>query len=180
VVLSGIGFDFTAAISGTSSLAVAAGQTADYTITINPATGNQGTFSYSCGTLPTNAQCLFNPATTTVSAGATGNVTVEIATGKSGSANMENPAEPRMLPLFCGLMLLPLALRRCRKALPIVVLLAVIAGGISSCTGSGGGTIKETGGSGTSSATPPGTYSVQVTVSSTGVSHVVTVTMTVD
>jgi len=181
VALSGMGFDFTAAISGSSSLTVSSGQTADYTIAINPSNGNQGTFTYTCGTLPANAQCLFNPATSTVSAGATGNVTVEISTGKSGSARMESPAGNRMLPLLCGLLLLPLALGRRRKALLIAVLLTVIAGSVSGCTSSGGVTIKGTGsGSGSNSATPPGTYSVPVTISSTGISHAVSVTMTVD
>ena len=58
--------------------------------------------TYTCGTLPANALCLFNPATTTVSAGATGSVMVQISTGKSGSARMESPAGWRMLPMVCG------------------------------------------------------------------------------
>ena len=37
VALTGMGFDFTAAVSGASSLTVASGQTADYTVAINPA-----------------------------------------------------------------------------------------------------------------------------------------------
>jgi hypothetical protein len=175
-----MGFDFAAAVSGSSSQTVAAGQTADYAVTINPANGAQGTFAYTCGTLPANALCLFNPATTTVTSGATGNVTVEISTGKSGSARMENPAGWRILPMLCGLLLLPLALGRRRKILLLAVLFAVIAGGISSCTSSGGGTGGGSSGSGSGSATPPGTYTIPVTISSTGISHAVTITLTVD
>jgi hypothetical protein len=85
-----------------------------------------------------------------------------------------------MFPMLCGFLLLPLALRRRSRALLLAVLLAVFAGGISSCTSSGGGTGGGTGGSGSGSATPPGTYAIPVTLSSTGVSHAVTVTMTVD
>ena len=183
VALSGIGFDFTAAVAGSSSLTVAAGQTADYPVTINPANGAQGTFTYTCGTLPANAVCLFNPTTTTVSAGATGNVTVEISTGKSGSAHMESPGEWRMLPMVCGLLLLPMALSSRRKVLLLAVLMAVIVGGVSSCTSSGGGAGGGSGGSkgsGSSSATPPGTYAIPVTICSTGISHAVNLTLTVD
>jgi hypothetical protein len=180
VALVGIGFDFTVAASGSSSLTIAAGQTANYGVTINPANGAQGNFTYTCGTLPANALCLFNPPTTTVSAGATGNVTVGISTGKATLARAESPAAWRMLPLACGLLLLPLALVRRRKSLLLIVLLAVLAGSVSSCTSSGGGTGGGSGGSGSSSATPPGTYTIPVTVSSTGITHAVTLTMTVD
>jgi hypothetical protein len=162
VALTGMGFDFTAAISSSSSLTIASGQTADYNLTIKPANGAAGTFTYTCGTLPANAQCVFNPPTTTVTAGSTGSLTVEIVTGKSGAARMESPGGWRMLPVVCGFLLLPLALRRRRKALFLILLLAVIAGGVSSCTSSGGGTGGGGGGGGTS--TPAGTYTIPVSV----------------
>ena len=178
VPLSGVGFDFTAAISGASTLTVSAGQTADYVVTITPANGASGTFSYTCGTLPANAVCLFNPAATTVSSGATGFVTVEIATGKA-TARMESPAGWRLLPLSCWL-LLPLALWRRRKALLILLLLALLACGVSSCTSSGGDLTASSTGSGNSTATPAGTYTIPVTVTSSSISHSVSYTLTVD
>jgi hypothetical protein len=183
VALSGTGFDFTVAISGSNSISVAAGQTAGYTVTITPASGTQGTFTYTCGTLPANALCLFNPATTTISAGVTGSVTVQISTGKSGSARMESPAGWRLLPVVCGLVLLPLALGRRRRALfralCLIVLMAAVSVGVSGCLGSGG-SLKKTGGSGGGSGTPTGTYTIPVTFTSTGISHAVTVTLIVD
>jgi len=179
VALSGMGFDFTVAISGSSRLSVASGQTASYVVTINPSNGAQGTFTYSCGTLPANSQCVFNPATAMVGAGASGNVTLQILTGKSGAARMESPGGWRLLPLVCGLLLLPLALRR-RNLLLTSLLLAVVALGVSSCTSSGGGKGGGGGGSGSGSATPAGTYPIPVSITSTGLCHVVTVTMTVD
>ena len=60
VALSGTGFDFATAISGSSSLTVSAGQTANFGLTINPANGVAGTFAFACGTLPTFAKCTFN------------------------------------------------------------------------------------------------------------------------
>jgi hypothetical protein len=183
VALSGMGFDFAVAFSGSSSLTVAAGETAEYTVTIDPSNGAAGSFNYTCGTLPANALCVFNPSTTTLSAGVSGNVTVEISTGKAGSAQMERPTDWRVLPMLCGLLLLPLALGRRRRAVFLVLLLAVFVVGVTSCTSSGAGLKGGSGGSGGSgggSAIPPGTYTIPVTFSSTGVSHAVTVTLTVD
>jgi hypothetical protein len=180
VALSGTGFDFTVAISGASSQTVAGGQTANYTLVLTP-NAAQGTFAFQCGTLPANALCIFNPSTETLGTGVQGNVTVEISTGSGSASNTAGPAVWRMLPLACGLLLLPLALGRRRKALLLVALLAVLAGGVSSCTSSGGG--GSGGGSGGQSktgATPPGTYTISVTATSTGVAHPVTVTLTVD
>lgn len=51
--------------------------------------------------------------------------------------------------------------------------------GMSSCSGSGGGT----GGTpphGDNGNTPPGTYSIQVAIVSNGVAHTVTLSLTVD
>jgi len=184
VLLSGTGFDFTATVSGSSSVTVSAGQTADFVLTIDPINGVQGAFTFACGSLPAYAKCVFNPTTTTISAGATGSVTLEASTGTSGSARMERPAGWRLLPLACGLLLLPLALGRRRNHLLLIALLAVVAVSASSCTssggGSGGGGGGGGGGSGSSSTTPPGTYSIPVTITSTGISHVVTLTLIVD
>ena len=185
VTLSGTGFDFVAASSGAASLTVASGQTANYTITINPVAGASGTFTFACGTVPANAVCTFNPASTTISSGATGSVTVAIATGRASTASSSLPAAWRGLPLFCSLLLVPWAQARRRRALLHLILLVMIAGGLASCSASsggstGGGSSGSGGGSGSSSATPPGTYSVPVTVTSTGVAHVVTLTLTVD
>ena len=101
----------------------------------------RGAFTYTCGTLPANALCLFNPATTTVSAGATGNVTVQISTGKSGiGAAWTARPDGACFRMLCGLLLLPLVFGRRRKALAVLVAAAGgDAGGVSSCTSSGGG-----------------------------------------
>jgi hypothetical protein len=180
VALVGTGFDFTVATIGATSQSVASGLTASYTLLITPLNGSQGAFTFQCGAVPANVVCFFNPATETVSAGAQGNVDVEIATGQAGPVTAKmTPPVWGLLPLICGLVVLPLGWRRRRKALLLVALLAILAGGVSSCTTSGGGT---GGASGVTApgATPSGTYSIPVTVTSTGVQHGVTVTLTVD
>ncbi len=56
VALSGTGFDFAVSVSGPASQTVARGQQGDYTLVISPS-GSSGAFTFSCGTLPSNAVC---------------------------------------------------------------------------------------------------------------------------
>jgi hypothetical protein len=200
VALSGVGFDFAVAVSGPASQTVARGQQANYTLVLTPA-GSGGSFTFACGTLPTNALCLFNPTTETLSTGVQGNVLVQISTSSSATARLEGPSGDRpgglspnfgksgpdrrgiwrALPLACGLFLLPLALWRRRRVFLLAVLAVLMAGSVSSCTSSGGGTTGGgSGGSGGSGGTPTGTYTIPISVTSTGMTHSVNLTLTVD
>jgi Abnormal spindle-like microcephaly-assoc'd, ASPM-SPD-2-Hydin len=184
VALSGTGFDFTVAITGSASQTVVSGQQASYTLVITPA-GSAGTFAFSCGTLPTNALCLFNPTTQTLNAGVQGNVLVEISTANASTSGLQKPDGVRpsagrlaLLPLACGLLLIPLAICRRRKLFLLLLLFAIVSCGISSCVSSGGG--KGGGGKGGGSSTPTGTYTIPVSVMSLGLTQSVNVTLTVD
>jgi hypothetical protein len=176
VPLSGTGFDFSLNVSGAGGVTVSSGQTADFPIAITPS-GPQESFSFACGALPANAACTFNPSSLSLNPGVEGNVTAEIATGES-SAAARVQSETGALPLACGLLLLPLALLRRRRMFLLAVLAAVLAAGVTSCTSSSGGTGGNPKGDG--SSTPAGTYTIPITVTSTGVSHTVNVTLTVD
>jgi hypothetical protein len=180
VPLSGVGFDFGLVPSGASSQTIANGQTADYKLLIMPLNGSNGTFTFQCGSLPTHSACTFNPSSEIVPAGTTGNVLVQIATGlTTASVNDSPPLSWPALPLVCGLLLAPFALRRGRKALLLLALLAILAGGVTSCTSSGitpGGTVPGSG----SGITSAGTFPVVVTATSNGVQHQVTLTLIVD
>jgi hypothetical protein len=159
-------------------------------------TGSGGSFSFACGTLPTNALCLFNPTTETLGSGVQGNVLVQISTSSSTTARLESPSigKPglsqqhpdrigirRALPLACGLFLLPFALWRRRRIFLLAVLAVFLAGGVTSCTSSGGGTSGGgSSGTGGSGGTPTGTFTIPVTVTSTGMTHSVNLTLTVD
>jgi hypothetical protein len=184
VALSGVGavpIDFTVTASGATSQTVVSGKTASYVLVITPLNGSQGTFTFQCGTLPTNALCLFNPTSLTLGSGVTGNVTAQISTGQSGSsARVANPARWRVVPLLCGLLLLPFGWKRRRSVLLLIALLAIMVGGASSCTGSGGGLSTGSSGGSSSGATPAGTYSIPITVSSNSVQRSITVTLVVD
>jgi hypothetical protein len=189
LALSGMGFDFAlcfgntvAPCSTSSAKTISNGQTADYYLTIAPLGGSEGSFTLTCSSsnLPAYSSCAFNPTSPTPYSGASVYETVEIATGlTTTSKNSSRPPLWPALPLLCGLALVPFGLARRRRALLLVALLVILAGGVSSCTSSkiikGGG-----GGGGGSGVTPAGTYSIPVTVTSNGISHKITLTLTVD
>jgi hypothetical protein len=180
LALSGMGFDFTLAPSGSSTQTIANAQIAYFTLAINPLNGSQGAFTFQCGTLPTSASCAFNPASEGVVANTTGNEVVEIATGLTqATARSSRPPAWPALPLACGLLLLPFALARRRRALFLIAALAILTGGVSSCASSSGGVSTVLTKTGTG-YTPPATYSIPVTATSNGVSHQVTLTLIVD
>ncbi|HTW60726.1 MAG TPA: choice-of-anchor D domain-containing protein [Terracidiphilus sp.] len=177
VALSGTGFNFTVASSGAGSLTVASGQTADFPLVISPS-GAQIAFGFACGALPANASCSFNPSTETLNSGVQGNVTVEIATGEGTTAARNE--RWGALPLVCGLLLLPLALASRRKVFLAALLLVLLAGGVSSCTTSSGGTGGTPPDAQGSAHTPPGTYTIPVTITADGASQAIDLTLTVD
>lgn len=180
IALAGTGFDFALSVSGPAGITVSSGQTANFALVITP-NGSSGAFAFACGTLPANAACTFNPGSETLSASVQGNVTVQIATGQSSpAARAGDPLGWRAVPLLCGLFLLPLALVRRMRILVLVVVLAILAAGASSCTSSSGGAGGNPPDGGYAGSTPAGTYTIPVTITSTGVSHSMNVTLTVD
>jgi hypothetical protein len=180
--LHGVGFDFTVAATGSQSQTVANGQTASFPMTFSLVSQTkEAVLSLSCDTaapFPPYATCVFNPsANTRVPATASGNATVMIVTGQSQTTARSTGWS--MVPLTCGLVLLPVVLMRCRRTLLLALLLVVLAGGVSSCTSSGaflaGGTPRSGPG-----ITPPATYKIPVDVVSNNVKHTITLTLIVD
>jgi hypothetical protein len=181
VALSGMGFDFAAAVSGSASQTISNGQTASFTLAITPGGGSSGTFTFACGSLPASLACAFNPASEAVAANGTGNVMVQLVTGHS--ARLAEPPRGHgwgAAGLLCGLILLPAALVRRRRIFWLAALLAILVGGVSSCVGSGGGSgATPLVGQGSSDASV-GTFAIPVTVSANGIAHSVTLSLTVD
>jgi hypothetical protein len=175
--LQGIGFDFTVAVSASSSLTVSSGQSANYTVILTPMNGSQGTFSFTCGSLPQDASCIFNPANPVSVSGNADNIAVEITTSQA-TARMRGEGPGAVIPILCGLLILPFSWRKRRKTVALVGFLAVLLASITSCTASGVG--AGGGGLGTGGSTPPGTYSIPVTATANCVQHTVTLTLTVD
>ena len=182
VPLTGMGFDFQAATSGSSTQTVSSGQTATYLFTLTPSPASPATFTLKCGTLPSYAACSFSPSSVTVAADSTGAPTLHITTSQSSSSALR-PAflggwQP-LSPIF-AIVLLPLAWRgRRRLILPVLGTVLMAAAGMTACSSSGGGS------GGTppppvTHTTPAGTYSIPVTISASGVQHTVTLTLVVD
>ncbi|HEV2214804.1 MAG TPA: choice-of-anchor D domain-containing protein, partial [Terracidiphilus sp.] len=179
VPLSGTGFDFTVAVTGQTSETVSSGQTANYTLSLTPEGGAPGAFTFACGSLPANAVCVFNPTSETVAANTTGSETVQVETGQQAqAASVRETRGWGGMELGLGMIVLPLAWKRRRKALLLAVLLGLFAGGLSSCASAGGGSVSA--GTGGAGSTPAGTYSIAVTATANGVSHQATVSLTVD
>jgi len=180
VPLQGMGFDFALAPSGMSAQSVASGQAANFRLVLTPLLGSQGVFTFKCASLPPYSACVFSPTSEGVTANSSGYEGVQIETGLAQtSASSSAKGAWRVLPLACGLLLIPLALSPRRRALLLVVALAILAGGVTSCTSasliSGGGTNRTGPG-----ITPAGTYSITVTATSNGIAHPITLTLTVD
>ena len=185
--LSGMGFDFSLVSNGQSSQTVSSGQSATFALNLATMGGSSGIFTFSCGSLPANTSCTFNPPNeTVVRANATGGVTVKIATGLSSTSAQSTGHSPRPFALGSffvgfGLVLMPIAIRR-RQRGTLFALLILSSFGLASCSGAGG----VGGGSGappsnpTNGSTPAGTYSIVVTASSNELSHKVTLKLTVD
>ena len=182
IPLSGMGFDFSVSSTGQSSQTVSSGQTANFTIKLATMSESSGTFTFACSSLPAHAACTFNPASESVSANTTGSVTVQMVTGLS-SASAQNVDYRRRAPLLLfgagGLLLLPFAFRRRRRGAFLMAILLLAPLGIASCAGAGGG------GGGTppvssNNNTPAGTYAVDVTATANGLSHKITLSLTVD
>ncbi len=95
VSLSGMGFDFSVSAAGHSSLTIASGQTATFTINLATMSGSSGTFTFACSSLPSNSVCNFNPAAEVVTANATGSATVQIATGLASTSAQNRDLAPR-------------------------------------------------------------------------------------
>jgi len=146
---------------------VTPGQSAKYTIAVNPSGGFKGTVKLSCSALPTGAQCQFASDSIAAGSSTTLNITTQAPTtallppapGKRGP----NPLYGLWLPPF-GLALAGVGLGSRRRKLMFALFSAILLVlFLSSCGGGGSSSPPPpTGG------TPAGSYSVIVTGTSSG------------
>jgi hypothetical protein len=193
--VSGVGVDFAPVPSGPASATLTPGQSAVFNINL----GTQGgplaaAVTFACSNLPASVSCSFNPAS--IPAGSTtGSTTLTISTTAPRAAlGQLNPPErlpqgpfaPGGFPSASYLLLfalIALGARRfgrrsavdLRGAGALVALVLVFAIFQTGCAGiTGGATGPAVGG------TPPGTSTIVVTATSGGVSHSITITLTVN
>ncbi|MBS1822092.1 MAG: serine hydrolase [Acidobacteria bacterium] len=157
-------------------LIIKSGSSGTLTITFTPTGGYTGTISLSCGTLPANVSCTFAPTSVAITASTTtATDTLTINTAKTTTAALRSTPFPSdragtvlsaMTFGLPGSLIALVGLKR-RKQYPIRRLLmlalfclaTVWVGAISGCGGNGSGT-----------NTPPGNYTVPVTLSLSGAS----------
>ncbi len=174
------GYTFTAS---PSTVTVTHGSTATTTLTLTPAGGLAGTYTPSCGTLPTYVTCGFSSATLTAANNAAVTTTLSFNTLVSASAVPVQPGSRPALQVFEAFTLfgaLALAARRPKAIRPALLSLAAVLAFALSATLSGcssGSSSSTT----TSHTAAPGTYQIPVTLTPavSGSTSTVTVTLIV-
>lgn len=163
--------DFTLTAAGGGTASVLPASQASFTLALTPVGGSTlpGPVSMSVSGLPVGVTASFNPASVTANSPAT-NVILQVQL--SGSAALHRPASPfgkGALPLTLGLILLPFSLRRRgRSSLRTLLLLCATAVALGATfTGCGGNLSNQS-------------FSFPVTAKSGGLSHTVTVQLTVE
>jgi hypothetical protein len=148
-----------------SSLTLKQGQIGSVLLTITPLNGFNLPITPSCGTLPSGVTCAFTPTSVTPS-GAPLTIGLLITTTaptfsmlhKQGDQPFLNAGNRGAMGLALALCLMPFTLRRGRKVVRLLVVLAAIS--LVSLSGCGGGSPKPT-----NSGTPTGTTTVTVNLS---------------
>jgi hypothetical protein len=116
-----------------------------------------------------------------VPANGTGSATLQITTSQASSAARPLPMGRWSLAPLLALVFVPFAWRaRRRVLLPLLALAMALVSGLTACSSSGGGGGSTPPPNPITHTTPAGTYSIPVTISSTGVQHTVTLTLIVD
>lgn len=164
-----VGQDFIVT-SATASQTVAAGQTSGaYNLTIQPVgSAFNAAVTLACSGLPSYSQCLFNPSTPVTPGNSAVNVVMTISTTASAASSRD--ASQRKSIFYGAWVLVPMMLVVGIRAktnkhigIPLAWMLLLVlsaCSGVSSGPGGGGG--------GGHPGTPPGTYKITVTGSSSG------------
>lgn len=178
------------AITVSSALgSIAAGQSVQTALTVNPSNGLHGDVSLSCSGLPASATCSFSPASLTVDGAAVTSMLTIGTTMRTAMNSHDGPFSP-LAP--GGVMLaaigVPAMFRRRRilagaRHCALLALLFIGAFALHGCGGGGEHATVAPGGGGNpgggSTGTPVGTYNVTITATSGSTTHAVTYALTV-
>lgn len=177
-VVTSAPLDFSIAISGPNDLTVLPGDSATYTMAVDPSYGSYaGTVSFAASGLPQGATATFSPSTIPANSGQQ-TVTVTIQTAAAGTNQATSSSELERAPLVLALLLLPLAgarqMRRQGRGLSRLFGLIVVFIGMTAAT-------MVTGcGSPNSFFQAPQTYTVTITAAAGSVQHSNTVTLRIE
>jgi hypothetical protein len=182
VPVTGVGADFQLSVQGASSSTVTGGSSATYQLLLTPVGASAGPITFVCTGAPAGSTCSTNPVNVTMTGtGATATIRVTVATA-AASAHA-SPASPWGGKTVAGAVLACLVLWRRRgwaeSFAPCRMLL--VLGGI--CLGLTGCGLSINGGAGTttgSGSSGQGVYTMTVAAGAPGVSHSVTLNLTVE
>jgi len=181
IQLYGAGNDFSlaAANQGGTSVSVAAGATANYTLEVAAANGFNSTVTLTCTGAPSEAVCTVSPASITPT-GSASQFTVSVTTTAPSLSGMplgEFVPPALWLALFAMTALVIFTRRRGwvsgRLAYPASVAVVILVIGWSAGCGGNNSPPKNSG-------TPKGTYQLSVTGAANGVSRPLSLTLTVN
>jgi hypothetical protein len=168
-------------VSGANtSVTIAAGQTANYSLQLTSIWGFQGTVALTCSGAPAGAVCTVSPSVT-VEAGKTATITVSISTTATTTITMRRHSRPWSLPylwasLLAGVAFLPRKrLGRWQLAMVFIVVFVLL---LASC-GYHGESGAKSFGTTTARATPAGTYTITLTAHAGSVAHEMPLTLKV-
>jgi FG-GAP-like repeat/Abnormal spindle-like microcephaly-assoc'd, ASPM-SPD-2-Hydin len=193
IALTGIGTDFSisAASGGSTSATLTAGQMATYNLEVSPVSGFQGTVALNCSGAPSLALCTASPASMTLNGTVASALTATVTTTASSvtvPTTEPHTWPPLALVRLISLLLLAAALlaflahlrgaanlpRRGLAFAPALALALMILTWVGGCAGGGGGGGQHNPG------TPTGTYTLTLTGTSSGVSHTLNLSLTVN
>jgi N-acetylneuraminic acid mutarotase len=157
-------------------LTLTTGNSAAITLNVMPENGFNGTVSFSCSGLPTEAICSFSPSTVTGG----GSTRLTVTATAPLTASLRRNSSPLFPASALAALLCCFGLRK-RRRLQMLLLLVVSLSGLGLLTSCGGGGSGGGGGGGGSGPTPiPNTETVTITATSGALSHAITFTLTVN
>ena len=172
--------DFQLSVNPTT-LTIVAGQSGTATFTVTPQNGFNSQVSFACSGLPSEATCSFNPTSVTPNGAAISSTLTVTTTAMSAALRVpilpsQRPTYAVLFPVLAMIFVVAARRRRASHGLQLLglLILLMLASGLTSCNGGSGGTGNP--------GTPLGTSVVSVSASSSGtgaVTHPVTLTITI-
>ncbi len=172
--------DFLVSVSP-STLTIVAGQSGKATFTVTPQNGFNSQVSFACTGLPSEAACSFSPTSVTPNSAAVTSTLTVTTTGPSAALRVPTPTSQRptyalLFPVLAMIFGFAARRRGALRGLQLLglLMLLMVASGLTSCNGGSAGAGNP--------GTPIGTSSVSVSASASGagaLNHAATLTITI-
>jgi hypothetical protein len=184
VPVTGDGADFQLSVQGAASSTVTGGSSAAYQLLLTPVGASAGQISFTCQGAPAGSTCVTNPANVTMTGtGATATIQVTITTTGTTAANTHShPLPPWGGKSMAGAVLACLVLWRRRgwaaslERWRVLLVLGALCLGLTGC----GLSINGGAQAGSGGESGQGVYTITVGAGAPGISHSVTLNLTVE